>query len=374
MVKSALGFEGGVSQGGAESAVVPRLRARTQRRKPMKRSILSLTGVGVGALVVGLGSATLPGAAWAEDVWTCGGINPPKAHITIASEKFVEMVNARLKGKLKINYFGGSKLGDGPAQLQAISSGAQQCYVSSTSAQSALMTEWGLADAPFLFNSIEHYAKFMESDLAKDLNERMAKQFKVVQISYNWYRLPRVFVHRTKFIKTPADLKGVRVRAPNQPMFIAGWEAMGGVPVKTAYSEFYLSMTSGLVEGGESAGEQIYSSKIYEVAPYIVETEFNFPGNSVVANADAFNKLDAATRAELVKIANEAGDYYTKLVKDEFERERTIMMKAGAIFTGINETQKAEWIKLVRAAVPSFEEKNLVPKGWWDKIQALDKK
>ena len=338
----------------------------------MKLSPSLSSSLALGALAALFLVSAAP-AAVAETVWTCGGINPPKATVSIASEKFAEWVNERLKGKLKINYFGGSKLGSGPAQLEAIATGAQQCYISSTSASSTLLTEWGVVDTPFLFNSMEHYLKFMNSDIAAELNDRMAKEFDARMISTNWFRLPRVFLGRNKFMRTPDDLKGIRVRAPNLPMWLAGWEAMGAIPVKTNYGEAYLAMSQGLVDGGESAGEQLFSSKFFEVLPYVVETQFLFPTNSVVVSHSALMKLDPATRTELIQIANEAGDFYSKLNADREAPERVMMKKQGAMFTGLSDTDRKKWVELVEKSVPSFESKGLLAKGLWQRIQALDK-
>lgn len=330
-------------------------------------------GLAASAFVVAAGTFLAPaGPAAAQATWTCGGINPPGAAITVAAEKFAETVNERLGDKLQIQYFGGSALGSGPAQLEAIAAGAQECYISSTSASSTLLAQWGVVDVPFLFNSMEHYLEFMDSELAQQLNEKMVEEFGVRMISYNWFRLPRVFMGRNDFILEPEDLKDLRVRSPNLPMWLAGWAALGATPVKTNYGEAYLAMSQGLVDGGESAGEQIYSSKFYEVLPYISECEFLYPTNSVVVNDAAFQALDEATQEQLVEIANEAGEYYSELVRSSIDEERAKMKEEGAQFSTCTPEQRAAMAALVEESVPELEAQGLIPEGWWEEIKGMD--
>ncbi len=330
-------------------------------------------GLVAAALILGpAGTLLAAGPAAAQASWTCGGINPPGAAITVAGEKFAELVNERLGDKLQIQYFGGSQLGSGPAQLEAIATGSQECYISSTSASSTLLPQWGVVDVPFLFNSMDHYLTFMDSEMTEQLNDEMVEQFGTRMISYNWFRLPRVFMGRSGFILAPEDLKNLRVRSPNLPMWLAGWAALGAVPVKTNYGEAYLAMSQGLVDGGESAGEQIYSSKFYEVLPYISECEFIYPTNSVVVNDAAFQALDPETREQVVAIANEAGDYYSELVRASIDEERAKMQAEGAQFTSCTPEQRTAMAALVEDALPGLEEQGLIPEGWWQQIKDLD--
>lgn len=72
--------------------------------------------------VLGLGASV----AQAQTTWTFGGINPPNAPVTIASKKFAELVGERTEGRVTIDFYEGSQLGNGPAQIEAMAMGAQR--------------------------------------------------------------------------------------------------------------------------------------------------------------------------------------------------------------------------------------------------------
>lgn len=306
-----------------------------------------------------------------EHTWTVGGINPPNAPVTIMSKKFAELVEQRTDGRIKVNYFGGSQLGSGPQQIEAMANGAQEGYISSGSNASKLVKEFGVIDTAFLFESQEHFLKFMDSDLVEGLKKRLADEFKVHILATNWFRLPRAFVTKDKCVEGPKDIAGKRARSPNLPMYIKSWEMIGTVPVTTAYGEAYMAIKQGLVDLTESAGEQVYSSKYYELLPYVTEAEIMYPQNSVYIAAHAWDAISDADKKIVRKAAMDAGDMFSQMVKDRVAPEREKMKAAGTKFCKLSDSARAEFRAMVEKRVPELEKDGLMPKGWWAKIQAM---
>jgi TRAP-type C4-dicarboxylate transport system substrate-binding protein len=327
----------------------------------------------ISAFAVALLAATAApqGTALAATTWVFGGINPPNAPVTVASEYFAKLVTERTEGRVVVNFHPGSQLGDGPSQIEAMAVGAQEGYISSGSNASTLVSEYGVVDLPFVFESQEHFLKFMDSDIADELNARLRDEFNVRILATNWFRLPRVFMTKENCVTGPADIAGKRARSPNLPMFIAGWESVGTVPVTTSYGETYMALKQGLVDMTESAGEQIYSSKFYEVLPYVTDARMMFPQNSVYVAESAFQAIDDKDKEIVTQAAKDAGDYFVKLVTDAAKPERDAMEKAGVTFCEMSAATHAEFSDLVAKSASKFEDGGLLPKGWWDRIQAM---
>jgi tripartite ATP-independent transporter DctP family solute receptor len=309
--------------------------------------------------------------ALADVTWTFGGINPPNAPVTVASKKFAELVTERTKGRVTVNFYEGSQLGDGPSQIEAMAAGGQEGYISSGSNASNLVSEYGVIDMPFVFRSEQHFLNFMKSDMAAELDKKLRDGFNVRIIATNWFRLPRVFLSRESCIASPADIAGKRTRAPNLPMFVAGWKALGTVPATIAYGETYMALKQRLVDMTESAGEQVYSSKLYEVLPYITDAQMMYPQNSVYVAESAFQAISPEDQKIVVDAANEAGDYFTQLVKDEEAPNRDAMKAAGVTFCDMTPEARAQFSAMIASKKADFEAQKLIPAGWWDKIQAL---
>lgn len=93
----------------------------------------------------------------------------------------------------------------------------------------------------------------MQSDMAAELNTRLADEFNVRILATNWFRLPRVFLTKESCVTAPEDIVGKRARSFNLPMFIAGWSALATVPVTISYGETYMGLSQGVAGMTESA-------------------------------------------------------------------------------------------------------------------------
>lgn len=319
------------------------------------------------AAITALGAAP----AMADVTWTFGGINPPNAPVTVASKKFAEMVTERTEGRVTVNFYEGSQLGDGPAQIEAMAVGAQEGYISSGSNASNLVPEYGVIDIPFVFRSEDHFLRFMQSDMAEEMNATLREDFNVRILATNWFRLPRVMLTRDACVDAPEDIAGKRARSPNLPMFISGWEALGAVPVTISYGETYMGLRQGVADMTESAGEQVYSSKFYEVLPYVTDAQMMYPQNSVYVAESAFAAIRPEDQEIVTQAAQEAGEYFTQLVKDEEEANIETMKAEGVTFCDMADETRVAFADMVASHKENFERNNLIGAGWWDQIQTL---
>lgn len=319
-----------------------------------------------------LALATVGGAAAAQTTWSFGGINPPEAPVTMASKRFAELVTERTEGRVTVEFYEGSQLGSGPDQIEAMAVGAQEGYISSGSNASNLVPEFGVVDVPFLFEDQQHFLDFMDSDLANGLMAELREDYNVRILATNWFRLPRVFLTKESCVDSPEDIAGKRARSPNLPMFIAGWEAIGTVPVTISYGEAYMGMRQGIADMTESAGEQIYSSKFYEVLPYVTEAEMMYPQNSVYVAESAFQSISEEDQEIVTQAAQDAGDYFVELVEEGQAEDVEAMKAEGVTFCEMSDETRAKFSEMVAQSVDDFESEGLIPEGWWQQIQEME--
>ena len=143
------------------------------------------------------------------------------------------------------------------------------------------------------------------------------------------------------------------------------------VPVTISYSETYMGLSQGVADMAESAGEQVFSSKFYEVLPYVTDAEMMYPQNSVYIAETSFQQLSDEDKEIVTKAAEDAGDYFVSLVAEETAPNRETMEAEGVTFCDMSEEVRAEFAAMVADSVPTFEEEGLLPEGWWDQIQAM---
>ena len=318
-------------------------------------------------VVVGLGCR-----APASTTWLSGCLTPAGSPTSEAARHFVSLVEARTEGRVRIAHYDTSQLGSGQQQIEALALGTQHIYFGSGSAVSILVPAYGVIDVAFLFRDREHFDAFLSSDMIDTLNNRLLSEFRIRVLAMNWFRKPRYLLHRERFIRGPADMKGARARAPNLPMFIANWENLGAVPVKVAFFEQYLALSQNLVEMTEASGDDIYPMKLHEVAPYITEADMMFPQASAYIAESAFRSLTIEDQQAVTAAAHEAGELHTELVNQRFARELERIRAQGGRLAPLPPEGREQFLELVERRVSAMETAALIPKGWFERIRSLD--
>jgi TRAP-type transport system periplasmic protein len=328
-----------------------------------------LFGAAVLAMAVWAG---LPAAATSAEVeWTGGGIQAPGTPASLGAIKFVELVKERSDGRLVFEHYDASILGPANQQMEAIAVGTQQFYISSSVAASHLVPELGVLDTAFLFRDSDHVDKFTASEMRAEIDQMLIDEFGIRVIANNWFRMPRYFLHRDKFIVDADSIAGQRVRSPNLPVHLQNWKCLGANPVSVAYQEQYLALSQGVVEMTEISGEQLYGMKLHEVAPYITDGFMGYPHGSVFVSEAAFQALEPEDQELVVQAALDAGDYQSEIVREQFEPEWQKVIAEGAKFQQLTDEQRRTFEEKMAACAPELEELGLMPEGWWDRIQAL---
>ncbi len=308
----------------------------------------------------------------AEEIkWLSGGLGTTASDEGKAAAKFVELVTERSNGRITLNHLHGGQLGNGQEEMEAVSTGTQQVFISAGSQASRLVKAFGVIDAAFLFKDFGHMERFMKSDMGQELNQMLIDQFGVRVIASNWFSLPRQLMHTSKFIESVDDVKGVRVRTASVPMYVQNYENMGAIGVKIDYGEQYLALSQGVVEMTESAANRILPTKLYEVAPYITEADMMFPQVSVFVNEKAWQTLSPEDQKLITEAAEEAGRYQTKIAAEGFAKQREEIIALGGKFYRMDDAVREQFADNTRKNITVMVEKGLIPDGWFEKIMAL---
>ena len=130
-------------------------------------------------------------------------------------------------------------------------------------------------------------------------------------------------------IKTPADMKGLKIRVVQSEMSINIINALGGSAVPMSYSELYTAMSQGVVDGQENPYMNIYASKFYEVQKYLSVTRHQYSTLPLIISEKTWKKLDDNQRTAIQKAAMEAAVYFRKKVGANEDDQRKAMEQAG---------------------------------------------
>jgi len=198
--------------------------------------------------------------------------------------------------------------------------GSVHMYMGGTAETSLFQPEFAVMDCPYLFRDYDHLMKAAKSDIFKEFSKKLEQNRGVKILTGEIYYGTRHLTTRSKPIKEPKDLNGMLIRAPDQPIYLEAVRAMGATPTPVAFSDLYMALKQGVVDGQENPIPTIYTYKYYEAQKYLMLTGHMIRVNVIGASASWYNKLPADLKAIVDKGIGEAvklnNDMYVMTYED----------------------------------------------------------
>jgi tripartite ATP-independent transporter DctP family solute receptor len=209
-----------------------------------------------------------------------------------AFQVFKEELEKRTNGRIEVQVVCCGGLGPEEELLQAMSFGTVQGAAVTTGLIVATVPEFALPGMPFIFRNDVQAKKVLDSEVGKDLNEKLVQKMGVRNLGYleignNWA------VNSKRPINSIEDFKGLKVRVPPDPVQVAAWQSLGTNPVPMAWTELYSGLQTGVVDGLEATINGIWDAKFYEVTKYMVEVG-NYYRAAIFGVSDKFYKAQPA--------------------------------------------------------------------------------
>jgi TRAP-type transport system periplasmic protein len=256
-------------------------------------------------------------------------------------EAFAADVDKATAGKLKITLHPNASLFKANEIKRAVQSGqtpAGEFILSGASNENAL---FGLDSIPFLATSYDEAKKL--NDISKPYLEKLlASQGLKLLYTVAW---PPQGLYTLKPVATMQDLKGTKMRAYN-PATTRIAEYVGAQPVTIQLAELGQALATGTVDNFLTSSASGVDSKLYEQAKFFYDVNAWLPRNAVVVNVKAFNALDAATQAAVVKAGVTAEDRGWKMSQKKDEEYLKELAAKGMKIDTTADTLKRE-LKLI---------------------------
>jgi tripartite ATP-independent transporter DctP family solute receptor len=183
-----------------------------------------------------------------------------------------------------------------------------------------------IAGAPYMFRDFEHWKKYATSPLFAELAEGYRQKSggnKVVAITYYGER----HVTSNKAINRPEDMKGLKIRVPDAPLYTMFPRAVSANPTPIAFAEVYLALQNGTVDAQENPLPTIDAKKFYEVQKFIVLTGHITDALLTIVGGPTWSKLSDADKKIFEDVLKEAAQRATteiveieKKMSAEFEK------------------------------------------------------
>lgn len=219
-----------------------------------------------------------------------------------SAARFTEQANARLGDKAVVKLFDSAQLGKDKELMQKLKLGTVHIALPS-SIMSSVADEFGLFDMPFLVKDRDHLARIEDEVFWPKIAPAVeSKGYEVLAV---WENGIRHITNNVKAIDTPADLEGIKLRTPKSKWRVAMFKAWGANPTPMSFSEVFVALQTGVIDGQENPYTNIWAAKFPEVQKYLSVTGHVYsPAYPTVGKA-AFARLPVDVRKTLKDTALE---------------------------------------------------------------------
>lgn len=238
-------------------------------------------------------------------------------------------------GNLTVQVFPAEQLGKDDAILEQLQLGTVHIYPEGSGYLQKWVPEIAFTGAPFLFESREHWAAFQQSDLVKGWMSKVEAEAGVTVIGdpTAMVRGPYRVMVTARPVNSLADISGLKLRMHPDELAAAAWRHLGAEVRTLAWTETYESIGRGIVEAVNSPVALVETMRFYEVAPHIVRHDEYPQGLAFMANASAWNGLDAQTRAQVLEAYNEVAAEFAAKTDATANESLARMAEKGVSFT-----------------------------------------
>jgi len=223
---------------------------------------------------------------------------------TIALQNFGEALKDKTDGRITFELFANSSLGSDEEMVEMVRTNTLQLTEANLTIKDYVpeMYAFGL---PYLFHSYaDAYNYLTNSDTAKAMWTTL-KDTRNLQKVAIYLNGSRALTTKDLDVKSPADLKGVKLRSMTSAVSQDTIEALGATPVPMSYSELYVALQTGVVQGQDNGISNVYSSKFYEVQNNFYKTEHGYTINVVYVNPGFYASLTAEDKAIFDSLSKE---------------------------------------------------------------------
>ena len=256
-------------------------------------------------------------------------------------------IEARSDGAYEVDVFPSSQLGNEETITEGLQIGSIQIAYTGPTFLGQFHKPMAISEAPFIWKDYDHWKTYQDSDIFADVSQGYMDKTgnKVTSILYFGSRQ----TSSKERIDTPEDMKGMKIRVANAPLWKIYPTAVGANPTPISFAEVYLALQQGVVEGQENPITIIESNKFYEVQNYVAKTSHITSSVVSVIGGPLWSKLSEQDRALFTEVTKEASALFSDKVHAR-EEELFDKFKAGDDIE-IVEVDRAPFAELVIPAV-----------------------
>jgi tripartite ATP-independent transporter DctP family solute receptor len=268
--------------------------------------------------------------------------------------------------KLQIEIYAGGQLGSEQQCVELLQIGSLAITKVSAAVMESFTDDYKVLGLPYIFRDQEHAFKVFDGEIGQEL---------LLSTENVWIRGlcfydagSRSFYTIDKPIKTPDDLKGMKIRVMKSKTAMDMVQLLGGSPTPISWGELYTALQSGVVDGAENNPPSFYTSHHYEVCKHYSLDEHTSVPDVLIISQHIWNDLNEEERGWLQQAANESVPVQRKLWAESVKKSLEEVQKAGVT---IYYPDKAPYQEKVKDVYESYKDQEVIY-SYIKRIQAIE--
>ena len=266
----------------------------------------------------------------------------------------VEFMKKRLEelssGSVTIDIYPSAVLGSEVQSIEQLQNGSLAMTSQSGAALENFIPAMATFGQPYVFRDADHYWAVLNGEIGKELMLKCETKFLRGLCYFDGGS--RHFYTKNKPIRTPDDLKGLKIRVMNSPTAIDMVNSLGGAPTPIAWGELYSALAQGTVDGAENNPPSFYSNKHYEVCKHLSLDGHTRIPDLLLISSKVWEKLSPQVQGWVQQAAQEASDFQRELWNKDTE---LALEQAKAEGTNVYEVDTAAFYEKVQPMLKAIE-------------------
>ena len=288
-----------------------------------------------------------------------------------AALAFKDHVEKATNGSIKVEIYPAGQFGKDQPTMEGVKLGTLEMAVAHDGAISTVYKPIGVLGIPFTFENHEHAWRVYDSDwLTEFSSDMISKQgIRLLGLADNGVRH---FTNSARPIKSPADMKGLKIRIQPSPVYQALVESLGASASAIPWAELPTALQQKVVDGQENGVTNILAASLYQHQKFITLDGHVWSVHGYVINERFYQSLSAAERKAVDEGTRKAIQIHRKMTSEQDKNAKAILEKVGMQVTTLSPAEIGEFRKLAQPPVRAWAEKE-IGKNYVDNLfKAID--
>jgi TRAP-type transport system periplasmic protein len=275
--------------------------------------------------------------------------------VYLANKRFGEILAAKLPGKYTVQAYANAQLGDDVRATEAVRMGTLEMVMTSSSPLTGLVPEFNVFDLPFIIPSEKAADAIFDGPVGAKLAAALEpKGLKLLAYYENGFRQ---LTNSAREVKSPADMKNLKIRTMQNPIHLEAFRAMGANPTPMPFSEVFTAMQQKTIDGQENPIPTIWLNKFYEVQKYITLTGHVYGPQIMLINKKLWDSFPTADQKIIAEAAKETAIYQRGLNRKLNTEFVDKLKKAGNTVTVLTPAQHKAFVDACASVYATWEPK-----------------